>query len=217
MTDDWSGWALRGLPITAEPAQWRSGGTVWEGVVDVTPHGPDVVYGTRPGRPGDMSMPSRVELTFTGTSPGAPTINVRVEVRHHVPQLVHFAMTSDATGGLQTADLRYLSFDRLVAEVAEATGWSVTEVRPGLWAQTLGELGEAGRVASRRPRQGRPRRDPELLATAADYYRAHARPTGALEQVALKMGVSRSTAALYVRLARERGLLPARTEDGAGS
>ncbi|TYP88430.1 hypothetical protein [Blastococcus xanthinilyticus] len=202
---------LRGLPISDQPTEWQSGPVTWQGRHDIEPLAGDVPYGEH------MVMPASVAFRFRGQR-GAPTIEARVEVVHGVPELSHFAMTSTATGGLRSSDLRNVFVDGLVLGVAEMTAQHVEEVADGVYGIRDPEPRQASKAAERArrgrgataARTGRRPVPTDRIRYTAEVYRDHLQ-SGPRQAVIDHLGVTGSTADRYIARARAAGFLPATT------
>ncbi len=162
-------------------------------------------------RVGDRIVPSPIEVDLPGVD-GQPQYNMRIEVLDGVPRCTEVAIKRIEGGReVRQKDLRAVELESLVETfvavccfepIGEAgVGISVSTeegVRAGM--RTIREI----RKGSRRPLTG------ERKRRIADVY--NAQETGGIEAVERAFTVSRSTAARYIKAAREAGLIEKRDQ-----
>lgn len=169
-----------------------------------------------PVRVGDRLIPSQVEVDFPGT-PEQPMLHMFIEVIDAVPQCTEITLEAREGG----AAVRLRDLQNIPLET-----WIETFV--GIFAaQVVGEDEKTGEVtAIERRDDDALRGGVKAVATARAGSRramtadrkqrvAHIyndQPSGGLEAVAVEFGVSRSTAARYVKAARDAGLISGRAK-----
>jgi hypothetical protein len=155
-----------------------------------------------------VTVPSRMTLTVTGD--GVPTIVAEIEIGDDkVPRLHEVRVTSPEGREVRNVDLLWIDADKLVEIAAVLCGDGRRDPSSAF------EDDESDRIRRtvRRTRK-RSQINADLLAQVARLYTtAESKPT---QTVATTLGVADRTARLYVRRARDAGLLPEYERGGGG-
>jgi hypothetical protein len=177
--------------------------------------GPGYVFvvengGDRVGLGEGVTMPRRVTvIPAAGTE--LPHTEVVVETGEDgVPRCRAVRVTSGEGGrDVQASDLRGLSLEDVILDAVKYTATTATGTVLGGWGglDELRQRVQRTTAAAREARQGARRRaTPDLLRRVAEVYRAN--PDAPTKAVAEAFGVAHRTGTLYVRNARDAGLLP---------
>ena len=164
-------------------------------------------------RVGDRLVPKRIDVELPGAD-GQPRLEMTIEVINGAPRCTMLKMERNDEGlEIRQRDLRQISLEEWVesfvalmaAEVVESDDGSISAIYDG-----SPEQAKDGMRAIRDARKGsrRPMTDERKKRVAETY---NAQSIGGLEAVEAAFGVSRATAARYVRQAREAGLIPEAT------
>lgn len=160
--------------------------------------------GVEPIRVGDYLVPPAIHVTFPGAE-GHPGLEMRLEVVEGVPQCRELRIASvDGGRGVEGRDLGVVRLGEWIDAIVGRFSDRIVEERDGQIVAVV-RSGETLRAAAmvRRARQHR-----DLGEVASVYRSAKRAPTKA---VAEHFGVAHRTAALWVKQARDAGLLPATT------
>lgn len=164
---------------------------------------------------GDRLVPSPIEVDFPGGTDGLPSLFMRIEVVDGVPRCTELTLRrSSEKGGreVRQKDLRMIELDSWVetfvavfsSEITVNSGGRVTAVYSGdeeslrRVMKTIRNVRKGGRRPLTEERKRR----------VAELYNAH--DQGGIEAVEIAFTVSRSTAARYIKAAREAGLIEKR-------
>lgn len=174
-------------------------------------------------RVGDRAMPERIEVTFPSTADKWPALTMTIEVRNGVPQCTEVAVRAHEDGReVRSVDLKAVRLEDWVEAISAYAAMDVVEQPDGSLEVTktfypsgspVGERELRARRDQVRSARAAARRKitDELLELVAATYRANAgdRP---VEAVRTAFATSPRTAARYVEMARQRGMLPPTTQ-----
>jgi hypothetical protein len=148
-------------------------------------------------------------ITIGRTGEGDPTVRLQFEVVDGVPQCRRLEITATEGGReIRPSDVHSIHVDHVLELIYPKIGIAV-EHGSGLEPSWSGTLGGAGVLpAVRSARKGRPRTmTPELLGEVAAIYREHVTGGTPAVEVARFFSVAPRTARLYIKKARDSGLL----------
>ena len=163
---------------------------------------------------GDRLVPKRTLVELPGAD-GQPRVDMTIDVINGVPRCSSLAFTHTEGGReIRQSDMRAVQVDEWIEAFVGLVSAQVVEHKDGslhfIYDGTEEEA-RGGMKAAMEARKGSRRRMTDRRMTQiADAYNAH--ETGGLEAVQRTFGVSKATAARYVRQAREAGLIPETTK-----
>lgn len=160
-------------------------------------------------RVGDMKIPQRYEIR-TDAEDGEPSLRMVFEVRNGVPECRGIYVESWEDGrGLRTSDVRSISVDDYVAAATASLALHIVDDdgREVLMSSAPQDVRNAWRQVERVRVKAGPRRahNVDLGDVAEVYATAEHAPT---KTVAEHFEMPHRTASLYVKRARDAGLLP---------
>jgi len=142
---------------------------------------------------------------------GGPELHLRFEMREGVPQCREVALLSEPDGReIRPVDVKSIDVERFLEVACQMIALHVVEQYPtggvdAVMSHQATELAAVARSVSLARRNTRRQIPDEKLAEVVEVYRANpTRPTAA---VAERFGLALRTASLYVKRAREAGLL----------
>lgn len=169
--------------------------------------------GTTPNGTGERGIPGGLKYHHPGAG-DQPSLEMGIEVRDGVPVCTEIRLVASDSGQVRVKDLRMIA-GTLEDRIERLAAMAVFDRDPGVgwWGQGNPAYQEDRDRAQRSRKKSvqtarkdaRRKVGPELLASAADLYRA-ARGNR-LKAIQDGLGVSERTAARYVSAAREAGLL----------
>jgi hypothetical protein len=169
-----------------------------------TEDGAQVLRGT------ETLLPGRFVATFPDDR-GGPELHLRFEMRDGVPQCREVFLQCEPTGReIRPVDVKSIDVERFLEVACQMIAFHVLEQHPGggvvaVMSHGAPDLAAVAKSVSRARRNTRRQIPDEKLAEVVEVYRANpARPTAA---VAERFGLALRTASLYVKRAREAGLL----------
>jgi hypothetical protein len=169
-----------------------------------TEDGAQVLRGT------EILLPGRFVACFPDDR-GGPELHLRFEMRDGVPQCREVFLQSEPDGReIRQVDVKSVDVERFLEIACQMIALHMVEQYPAggvdaVMSHREPDLAAVAKSVSRARRNTRRQIPDEKLSEVADVYRANpSRPTAA---VAERFGLALRTASLYVKRAREAGLL----------